>query len=300
MPLALPTTHDTASLLAFLRPRAIPGVEEVTAATYRRTAGGDGGPLVVEVSLRSCGPGVDAAVRTPGRPQGPGPAPSWAIRRLRHLLDADGDPVVVDAALSSDPVLAPLVAARPGLRRPGAWDGFEVAVRVVVGQQVSVAGASTLMGRLVARLGRPLPRPEGRLTHLFPTPAAVAEADLTTVGLTRQRARALKALAGVVASGDLILDPSSPPAEVRARLLALPGVGRWSATMIAMRALGDPDAFPETDLGVRRGAQSLGLPNGHQLRRRAECWRPWRAYATLHLWAAAGAAHRAAPARAKP
>ncbi|MGH9063484.1 MAG: DNA-3-methyladenine glycosylase family protein [Acidimicrobiales bacterium] len=272
--------HDTTALLRFLAARAIPGVEEVSGGSYRRTVATGGGPGILEAAPSAGGGSLVLRVGAgePGRL-------ALLVQRARRLFDLSVDPAAVAGALSADPALAPLVASRPGLRLPGAYDGFEVAVRVVLGQQVTVAGASTLSGRLAASLGTPLSEPSGQLTHLFPTPDAVAGADLATIGIPRQRAAALRALAGAVAAGELALDGSADRDETAARLLALPGIGPWTAACIAMRALHDSDAFPSTDLGLRRSAAAAGLPSAApDLVAHAERWRPWRAYAVVHLW----------------
>ena len=210
-----------------------------------------------------------------------------AVARLRRLCDLDADPQAVDARLGADDLLAPLVAARPGLRVPGTVAGFEVAVRSVVGQQISVAGATTVISRLVAGCGRPLAAPDGGLTHLFPTPEAVAALDPEELPMVRSRGRTLVRLATAVAEGRIDLDTGADREETRAELLALEGIGPWTAECIALRALRDPDAFPATDLGVRRTLTHLAGPDAARtpaLSARSEHWRPWRAYATLHLW----------------
>ncbi|CAN5651772.1 AlkA N-terminal domain-containing protein [soil metagenome] len=212
-----------------------------------------------------------------------------AVARLRRLLDLDADPVAVDASLAEDPLFFPLIAERPGLRVPGTVAGFEEAVRSVVGQQISVAGASTVIGRLVTERGRPLATPDGGLTHLFPTADAVAAVDPTSLPMVRSRGRALVRLATAVASGDIDLDTGADRDRTRAELLVLEGIGPWTAECIALRALGDPDAFPATDLGIRRTLTRLAGPDAATpaaLLARSERWRPWRAYATLHLWSA--------------
>ena len=202
--------------------------------------------------------------------------------RIRAVFDLDARPDIVDAHLASDPSLRPGVRARPGLRLPGAFDGAELAVRAVLGQQVSVAAARTLAGRLVSRLGEPLPAPNDGLTHAFPRPPAVAGAELGGLGLTGARIATLQRLAREVADGDLVIDPGVPRDVLQARLVALPGIGSWTAGYVAMRAVSDPDVFLPTDLGVRAGLAALGLDAAH-----AERWRPWRSYALHHLWAAA-------------
>lgn len=267
---------DAAALLAFLATRAVAGVEEVAGAVYRRTLG----DAVIEVELRAGAAHV--VVRG-----GAGTDLTRVVRGVRHLGDLDTDPRAITAVLSADPLLAPLVAARPGLRVPGCIDGFESAVRVVLGQQVSVAGAVTLATRLVRRHGEPLPVADGTLTHRFPTAVALAEGDLSGLGITGVRIRALRALAQAVLAGDVALDGSGDPGEVSTRLAALPGFGPWTVGAIAMRALRDPDAFPAGDLGLRRAMEARGgdgSPAG--LVARAEAWRPWRAYAAAHLWTA--------------
>jgi AraC family transcriptional regulator of adaptative response / DNA-3-methyladenine glycosylase II len=185
--------------------------------------------------------------------------------------------VAVAAHLSEDPLLAPLVRRRPGLRVPGCVDGFELAVRAIVGQQVSVAGARTVLGRLVAEYGGPVTPVEG-LTHRFPAPAALAAGDPTRLPFPRTRARALVELARLVAEGDLRLDAGADPAETRAQLTAIPGVGPWTADYVAMRALGDPDVFLPGDVGIRDALARLGGPADDAR------WRPWRSYAVVHLW----------------
>ena len=290
--LACREPFDGRSLLQFLAARAIAGVEEVAHGRYARTVRVPGGSGVVELVPPPAAGGGD----------GRGAAAGWAngaqvllrvrltglrgigqvVSRCRQLFDLDADPQAITAALAADPALAPLVAARPGLRVPGAYDGFELAVRAVIGQQVSVPAASTLTGRLAARHGTRLDGaagPAGPLSLLFPQPADLADADLAGLGLTTARQATLRALAAACAAGRLNLDPGADPEETAARLAELPGVGPWTVAYILMRT-GDPDAFPGSDLGLRRAMERLGLEPG-----RAGRWRPWRAYAALHLWA---------------
>ncbi|MGB9377171.1 MAG: AlkA N-terminal domain-containing protein, partial [Mycobacteriales bacterium] len=203
------------------------------------------------------------------------------VQRCRCLLDLDADPAAVGDTLAADPGLTDLVARRPGLRVPGSVDGFELAVRAVLGQQISVAAARTMAGRLVARFGEPLPEADGALTHRFPTADALADADLRGVGLTGARAATLCRLAQSVASGDLDLRPGADREDTRRRLLSLPGIGTWTVEYVAMRALADPDAFPATDLVLRKSLQHRGITD-------TDRWRPWRAYAAMHLWTAQG------------
>jgi len=207
------------------------------------------------------------------------------VQRCRRLLDLDADPEAVNAVLTSDPLMGPLARVNPGQRVPGSVDGAELAVRAVLGQQVSVAAARTVAGRLVTRYGKPLTTPSGTLTHLFPEPAAIAEADPADLPMPASRRRALVTLAGALASGDVALDPGADREDSEGRLLALPGIGPWTAGYVSMRALGDPDAFLATDLGVRHALAAIGhdsSPAGAAAA--AHRWRPWRAYANLHLW----------------
>ena len=209
-----------------------------------------------------------------------------AISRCRRLLDLDADPVAVADLLRQDPVLAPLVDKAPGRRVPRTVDAAEFAVRVVLGQQVSTAAARTHAGRLVAAHGEPVDDPAGGLTHLFPDTATLAALDPGTLGLPRARRRTLSALAAALAGGEIDLDVGSDWEQARARLGALPGLGPWTVETIAMRGLGDPDAFIPGDLGVRAAARTLGLPaTPAALTGRAAAWRPWRAYAVQYLWA---------------
>ena len=207
-----------------------------------------------------------------------------AISRCRRLLDLDADPVAVDDQLAADPLLAPLVAAAPGRRVPRTVDGAEFAVRAVLGQQVSTAAARTHAARLVVAHGEPVDDPEGGLTHLFPSPEALASLDPETLAMPRSRRRTLLALVEALAGG-LDLGAGSDWAGTRAALDALPGFGPWTVEIIAMRALGDPDAFLPTDLGIKYAAETLGLGGQAAVVTRSAAWRPWRAYAVQHLWA---------------
>ncbi len=280
---------DARSVLDFLGERAVPGLESFDGATYRRSLRLPHGHAVV--SLAAGGPGpvgsgyVDAdLVLSDQRDL------TAAVARCRQLLDLDADPVAVLEALEGDGALGRLVTSRPGRRVPGTVDGFELAVRAVAGQQISVAGARLVVGRLVAALGDPLPAPVGGVTHLFPTPpalAAAADEDPRLFGMPTSRRSALAALAGAVGGGSMAIDPGTDRGRLRADLVALPGIGPWTAEYVVMRALRDPDAFLPSDLGIRRAAASLGLPDdARSLGVRAEAWRPWRSYAMAHLWAA--------------
>jgi AraC family transcriptional regulator of adaptative response / DNA-3-methyladenine glycosylase II len=264
--LAVREPFDGAALLDFLALRAVPGVEAVSGGTYARTLrlpGGHG-----HVALTPSPSSVRCVLRLTDLADLP-----VAVERCRRLLDLDADPLAVSAALGGDPVIGPLVRKRPGLRVPGHVDGFEVAVRAVLGQQVSVAGARTLAARLVSDYGQPV----GDGWSLFPSAEALAAA--TSLPLPASRARALVALASAVASGSIDLDRGTPRDDVVRGLVALPGIGPWTASYVAMRALGDPDAFLPTDLGVVRALRAAGADVSA-----AEAWRPWRSYALMHLW----------------
>jgi AraC family transcriptional regulator of adaptative response / DNA-3-methyladenine glycosylase II len=261
---------DLAATLAFLGRRAIAGVERWEDGCYTRTIRAAGGPA--RIGLRRAG--ADVALRA--QLTDPADLPE-AIACARRLLDLDADPAAVGERLGSDADLGPLLAARPGLRSPGAADGFETAIRAVVGQQISVSGAHTILGRIAAAHGSPAL--DGLL---FPSPAQLAAVDPESLPMPRARARTLIAIAEACASGELELDPGADRDRARAALLALPGIGPWTADYIRMRALGDRDVLLASDLGVRRSAARLGI----DLAGGRPEWAPWRSYATHHLWAA--------------
>ncbi|MDJ0608859.1 MAG: AlkA N-terminal domain-containing protein [Kiloniellales bacterium] len=299
--LALPLREPYAwpGLLGYLEARATPGVEAVAGGAYRRSLTLDGEPAWVAVTRPSAEPALRLEVSTPGAR-----GLLTLVNRLRRMFDTDADPQEIAAHLGRDAVLSDLVAARPGLRLPGAWDGFELGVRAILGQQVTVKGATTLAGRLAAAFGAPMDSPEvwgpnaWGLTRRFPTPACLAECDPGVVGLPKARARAIRAFAAAVRDGALAFDGSQSARELAAALTALPGIGRWTADYITLRALGDPDAFPAGDLGLIRAARRLGIADDESsLRTRAEAWRPWRAYAAQYLWLSDLAAPDAKPAR---
>jgi AraC family transcriptional regulator of adaptative response / DNA-3-methyladenine glycosylase II len=277
---------DAAPLLAFFAARAVPGVEEVEGRTYRRTVRVGGSPAVLAVTA----PAGECGVRVWLAPAPPA-ALLPVVARVSALFDLGADAGAIAAHLGADPLLRARLP-RDGVRVPGAWDAFEIVVRALLGQQVSVAAARTLAGRLARACGEPLAAPAGALTHLFPTAAAVAAAPLESLGLTRSRAAALRGIAAAVASGALDLDGLGGLDDAVARLVAEPGIGEWTAQYVAMRALREPDAFPAGDLGLRRALARDGVMSSErELRARAERWRPWRAYAALALWshdAAAG------------
>lgn len=272
------------STLAFLGAHAVPGVESFDGTTYARSMALPRGPgLVLLRCGGSAGPRhVEATLRLHDLRDLP-----TAVARCRRLLDLDADPQAVDAALSTSPFLAPLVRAFPGRRVAGSVDGPETVLRTLLGQQVSLAAARTLAGRLTARFGEPLAHPYAGVTHLFPSPPALADVDPTTLPMPAPRARALVALARALADG-LVIDVGADRAEAEAALLAVPGIGPWSARYIRMRALADPDVLLVEDLAVRRVASALGLPGDPvALEQVGRPWAPWRSYATGLLWARA-------------
>ncbi len=296
--LAYRPPYDWNHLREFLARRATPGVERVASQSYCRLIRTDGGHAMIDVCPL---PGRDALrLRVHGAP----PSGLFQIATAaRRVFDLSADPALLAATLAVDPLLKALVRRRPGVRIPGTWDPFECAVRAVLGQQVSVAAARTLAARLVARAGRPIdaamprqPTSAEGLTHLFPSPAALARADLSGLGVTGARIAAIQTLARAVLDGTL--DFSAAAEEVVAALKALPGIGAWTAHYIALRALGEPDALLAADIVLRRRAAAGGSPlTQRELEARAEAWRPWRSYAVMHLWrAAAEASARTRPA----
>jgi AraC family transcriptional regulator of adaptative response / DNA-3-methyladenine glycosylase II len=285
---------DWAAFRGFVGARALAGVERFEEDAYRRTFASGGVTGTVEVSPV---PGRDALALVV-EPAEPAVLLDLATR-ARRLFDLDADPHAIAAALGRDPLLAPLVARRPGLRVPGAWDPFETAVRAILGQQISVAAATTLAARLVARHGRRVEGARSGLTHAFPEPAALAEADPAGFGIPAARAEAIRALARAVATGALRIAAAESVDATVARLRELPGFGPWTAAYVAMRACGEPDAFPAGDLGVRR-ALGGGTPCSEATAERAsEAWRPWRAYAAMHLWTSPSVPSTAPGSRSK-
>lgn len=283
--LRLPFTGplDWSMLLGYFERRAIQGVETVADGTYRRTITVDGAPGVIEITsgddhqllLRAHLPSVGGLMHV--------------VQRARQIFALDRDPSAANSHLAHDALLAASVASSPGLRVPGTWDAYETGVRAIVGQQVSVAGASTVTGRIVERAGTPVPGVDGLgLTHTFPDPATLAQADLDGVGMPRARARAIKSFAAAVDKGEVALDGSTSLDVLSAAICAVPGLGPWTAGYIALR-LGLTDAFPCADLGLRRAVRPAGEPlTTPQLLERAERWRPYRAAAALRLWTADG------------
>ncbi|MFE1116103.1 AlkA N-terminal domain-containing protein [Streptomyces rochei] len=277
LPFRAPLNPD--NLFGHLAATAVPGVEEWRDGAYRRTLRLPYGHGIVALTPN---PDHIACRLTLADPRDL----TVAISRCRRLLDLDADPTAVDDQLRADPLLAPLVDKAPGRRVPRTVDEAEFAVRAVLGQQVSTAAARTHAARLVTAHGDPVDDPEGGLTHLFPSTEALASVNPETLAMPRTRRTTFTTLVSHLADGSLNLGVETDWAETRARLLALPGFGPWTADVIAMRALGDPDAFLPTDLGIRRAAGELGLPSTPAaLTARAAAWRPWRAYAVQYLWA---------------
>jgi len=300
----LPFRHPLAwdAMLQFLRTRAITGVEDVRDGVYRRTIDIGGAAGVLEVALSE-----PAGRKSPQVASRPHHTSHLVMRvglahgrslidigdRVRRIFDLDADSALIGEQLSESPLLRSLVERLPGLRVPGAWDGLELAVRAILGQQVSVEAATTLAGRIARTFGTPLSGPDrtgaagpqDALTHVFPHAEALAAAPLESVGLPRSRADAIRAVARAVATGELRFDAPLGLDEAVERLCALPGIGPWTASYIAMRALAEPDAFPETDLGVRHALGSRANPASlEEVRRQSAPWRPWRSYATIYLW----------------
>jgi AraC family transcriptional regulator of adaptative response / DNA-3-methyladenine glycosylase II len=271
---------DADALLDYLARRAIPGVEEVADGAFRRSVAFERASGVIEVR-----PDPGAHQLQLHVPAALVPHVGAIAARVRRLFDLDADPAPIAAQLGRDPELARRLGERPGVRVAGAWSGFELAVRAILGQQVTVAGATTLAGRLAERLGEALAAPVGGVQRLAPGPGALARADLASLGMPRARAEALRALARAALDGRLDLDGALDPDEAVRRLEALPGVGPWTAQYVALRALGVPDAFPASDLGLRRALAAGGRPlSARALEQRAEAWRPWRGYAAVLLW----------------
>ena len=274
---------DAAWPMAFLRRRVVPGIEEAIDGGYRRSLALPHAAGVVDLTARDDHVQAAFALDDPRDLDA-------AIDACRRLLDADRDPAPIVAHLEADPLIGSLVSSAPGRRVPGHPDGCELAVRAVLGQQVSVTAGTKLVTRVVAELGTPLGRPVGQVTHLFPPAAAIAGLDPEALPMPRSRGRTLVGVATELASGRLVLDDAVDRAHAQAALLAVPGIGPWTAGYIAMRALRDPDAFIPGDAGVRHGLARLGCdPSPREVARVSEPWRPYRAYAVQHLWAVAAA-----------
>lgn len=265
-------------LLRFLGDRAIPGVEAVFGPTYRRSLETPTGPVVMAVT-----PGEEA-VAVEVVADDPSSVPT-AVGRAGALFDVEADPAAVARTLRRDALLRPLVLANAGIRLPGAADGFELVVRAILGQQVSVAAARTMLGRVASRFGIELPDADGEVPRLFPSAERLANAPLEELGITRRRAATIRRVASAVADGEIDLDLGADTDRTGRALLEFDGIGPWTVEYVRMRALRDRDAFPVTDLGIRRAMERLGVdPTPAAIADRAEAWRPWRAYAAMVLW----------------
>jgi AraC family transcriptional regulator of adaptative response / DNA-3-methyladenine glycosylase II len=285
---------DVDGLLRFLSMRAIDGVEDAAEGRYARSL-----RLPYGTGVATLVPGaghVAATVRlTDLRDLGS------TVARLRRLLDLDADSIAVDDVLGADPALAAAIARTPGIRVPGSVDGCEILVRAVLGQQVSVTAARTLAGRLVADLGEPFAHPEGKVTAVFPTPGALAANVTTMLPGPRRRAETIRGVTEALADGRLEVHPGRDEADLREELLSYPGIGPWTANYVTMRVLGAPDVLLDTDLALRKGAASLGLPvEAAALRAHSSKWSPWRSYAGALLWTAAAPNPVTMPKRVQP
>jgi AraC family transcriptional regulator, regulatory protein of adaptative response / DNA-3-methyladenine glycosylase II len=263
------------AMLAFLAIRATPGVEAVERESYRRSISCNGLDGYFEVSLNQAENALTARIQF-GDPRGL----FSIVERIRSMFDLNADWTAIAQTLSNDHALLERLKHAPGLRVPGCWNGFELAARAILGQQISVKGATTLAGRVVRTFGRPFPG-DGNITHLFPSPEVLADADLTRAGLTRNRAETIRDLARATCEGKLSFDSFADLDGFLFQLCEIRGIGRWTAQYVAMRALGDPDAFPSGDLHL---LHALNLDTIRALEQRAQAWRPWRAYAAMYLW----------------
>jgi len=277
---------DWQALAGWLRTRALPGVAEVNGRVYRRTLRLPRGAGVVALEP------LDTHIQCTLRLESMADLTS-AVRQCRRLLDLDADPLSVVEVLSKDRRLSSIVKKRPGLRAPGAVDGTELAIQAVLGQQVSLAAARTLASRLVTAHGDVIKIADPTLTHLFPHAASIADADLARLGVPATRRATLRAVARAVADGTLALDPGADRTETYQQLVQLPGIGEWTAGYIVMRALGDPDTFLPSDLGIKKAVARLGIgSNARAISDHAAAWRPWRSYATHQLWATLSDAYK--------
>ncbi|MCU1727617.1 helix-turn-helix domain-containing protein [Pseudomonas sp. 7P_10.2_Bac1] len=277
--------YDFQALLGFLQTRALPGIEQVDGQSYQRVFGDPASPGWLRVSAW---PGEQHALQLELLNVAPSQMLS-VVTRIRRMFDLDADPLAIAQTLSSSPLLAPVIARYPGLRLPGGWDGFEVAVRAVLGQQVSVAAARTLASRIVQRYGIAIEAVAGsELNRLFPGPEQLVDADMGQMGITQARINTIQGIARALIDGRVDFALEQPLQRFISRWVQLPGIGEWTAHYIAMRVLKHPDAFPAADLILRREANPLGEPvSTKALQALAESWRPWRAYSVMYLWRAA-------------
>jgi AraC family transcriptional regulator of adaptative response / DNA-3-methyladenine glycosylase II len=281
--LAYRPPYDWDAMLAFLNARATPGVESVRDSRYRRTISVDGGHGSIEVAHADFGSALTLEVRFPD-PR----SLLFIVERVKAMFDLGADPAIIAGQLRGDPLLRAPLARHPGIRTPGAWDGFELAVRAILGQQIAVRAATTIAGRLATVFGSPIAGGNSA-ERLFPTPAQLADAPIERVGVVAARASTIRGLARAVADGRVAFGAAADAAAIVSALKELPGIGAWTAEYIAMRALGEPDAFPSGDLVLRRMA---GDCSARQLEERSQAWRPWRAYAVMLLWRSADETER--------
>jgi AraC family transcriptional regulator of adaptative response / DNA-3-methyladenine glycosylase II len=267
--------YDWNGMLRFLAPRATPGVEVVESGRYRRSISMNGSHGWLEVSLDGANDGLAVRVQF-GDPR----SLFLIIERIRAMFDLNADWAAIAQGLAADPVLARRMDASPGMRVPGCWNGFELAIRAILGQQITVKGATALAGRLAKTFGQPFSGPGG-LTHIFPSPEVIADADVAGLGMPKARAETIRALARAVSEGRISFEGVIDSQDLLAKMCEIPGIGKWTAQYVAMRALGEPDAFPSGDLGL---LHALALNTSRDLEQRAEAWRPWRAYASVYLW----------------
>jgi AraC family transcriptional regulator of adaptative response / DNA-3-methyladenine glycosylase II len=276
---------DWARMLSYLSFRAIPGVEEMSDIRYRRSFRLGAARGTIGVAPGKKANTLDISIRADAQARANASPPIRQIAaRARRIFDLDAEPTAIAAAFAGDPVLGPRLAQAGGVRVPGAFDGFELGVRAILGQQVSVKGATTLAGRVVKRCGEALAQPDGAITHYFPTAQALAEGDLSGLGLTGGRISALKNFALAVADGKVSFSPAASLEEKVEELCAVPGIGPWTAHYIALRAVGEPDAFPAADLGLRKAAGNGEPISTREMEEMSQSWRPWRGYAALLLW----------------
>jgi AraC family transcriptional regulator, regulatory protein of adaptative response / DNA-3-methyladenine glycosylase II len=275
--LAYRPPYNWDALISFLSARATPGVELVEPHRYRRTIGGGGRSGTIEVRRAPAGSALTLEVRIAGARDLPA-----IVERVRHMFDVEADPEVIAGHLGADPMLGPRLRAHPGIRTPGAWDPFELAVRAVLGQQVSVRAATTIAGRIAEVFGSPIEDEDG-LSRLFPTAAQLLDAPVERTGVMPARASAIRALARAVVEGRVSLQSGTDGHVAPESLMDLPGIGPWTASYIAMRAYGEPDAFPSGDLVLR---QAAGGCTARELEAMSQAWRPWRSYAVMLLWQA--------------
>jgi AraC family transcriptional regulator of adaptative response / DNA-3-methyladenine glycosylase II len=265
-------------MLAFLAARATPGVEAADLTSYRRSIGLNGCHGYFEVSLNAGHNALAVGVQIADAR-----SLYLIIERIRSMFDLNADWGAIAQGLEAEPELAPQIRAEPGLRVPGCWDGFELTTRAILGEQSTTKGAIALAGRVARTFGQPI-SDAGTLTHLFPTPEVLADAKLAGLGVGEKRARTIRVLARAVCDGQISFERIVDTDAFLAQLRAIPGISSWTAQYVAMRALGEPDAFPATGRGLLR---PLGLRTSCELEKRAEAWRPWRSYASMYLWSTA-------------